>query len=78
LIVIIGKIKFYLVTFKSTKIRKHGGVMQKYFNIVERVGISDKSIEEATENAVLTLPTESVSWFEVAEIRGRVNHENKL
>jgi flavin-binding protein dodecin len=52
--------------------------MQKYFNIVERVGISDKSIEEATENAVLTLPNESVSWFEVAEIRGRVNQEKKL
>ncbi len=52
--------------------------MQKYFNIVERVGVSDKSMEEATENAVLTLPVESVSWFEVAEIRGRVNQDKKL
>jgi len=52
--------------------------MQKYYNLVERVGISEKSIEEATENAVLTLPVETVSWFEVKEIRGRVTQDKKL
>jgi flavin-binding protein dodecin len=52
--------------------------MQKHFNIIEKVGISDKSVEEATENAVLSLPSESVSWFEVSEIRGRINQDNKL
>ena len=52
--------------------------MQKYFNIVERVGVSITSIEEATENAVLSLKDDSVSWFEVAEIRGRITSEKKL
>lgn len=50
--------------------------MQKYFNLIERVGISDKSIEEAIENAILV--DDTVSWFEVLEIRGRLNQEKKL
>jgi flavin-binding protein dodecin len=52
--------------------------MQKHFNIFEKVGISDQSIEEATENAVLSLPDESIGWFEVVEIRGRVNQDKHL
>ncbi|HRV32662.1 MAG TPA: dodecin family protein [Candidatus Paceibacterota bacterium] len=50
--------------------------MQKYFNLVEKVGLSEKSIEEAIENAVLS--ENSVSWFEVVEIRGRVNQDKKI
>ncbi|HEY9187980.1 MAG TPA: dodecin family protein [Ignavibacteria bacterium] len=50
--------------------------MQKYFNLVEKVGLSEKSIEEAIENAVLS--ENSVSWFEVVEIRGRLNQDKKI
>lgn len=53
--------------------------MSKSFEIIQRVGISYESASDAIKNVVMEAHTEQpVSWFEVAEHRGRVTHENKV
>lgn len=53
--------------------------MSKSFEIIERVGISNESISDATSKVVIEAHTEGgVSWFEVSEQRGRVTHEDKI
>jgi len=47
--------------------------MNKTFEIINRVGISNESVSEAIKNAVLEANNEkAVSWFNVLEQRGRV------
>ncbi|MBU0558021.1 MAG: dodecin family protein [Bacteroidetes bacterium] len=49
------------------------------FEIIERVGISTKSLTVAVQNAVNEANKEKkVAWFEVAEQRGRVTNENEI
>ncbi|MEE9431597.1 MAG: dodecin family protein [Melioribacteraceae bacterium] len=53
--------------------------MSKSFEIIERVGISNKSTSEAIESVVLEANKQKqISWFEVLEQRGRVTDENKI
>ena len=53
--------------------------MSKTFEIIERVGISYDSVSDATKKVVMEAHTEGgVAWFEVAEQRGRVTHEDKI
>lgn len=53
--------------------------MSKTYEIIERTGISTESVDDAIRNAVVEANQEKpVSWFEVAEIRGRVNQEGKV
>jgi len=53
--------------------------MTKNFEIIERVGISTKSVSDAIDSAVKEANTEKpVAWFEVNETRGRVNSEGNL
>lgn len=53
--------------------------MSKSFEIIERVGISYESASDAITKVVSEAHAEGgVSWFEVAEHRGRVTHENKI
>lgn len=53
--------------------------MSKSFEIIERVGISNESLSDATSKVVMEAHKESgVSWFEVSEQRGRVTHEDKI
>lgn len=53
--------------------------MSKSFEIIERVGISYESATDAIKKVVMEAHTEGgVSWFEVAEHRGRVTHDDKI
>lgn len=53
--------------------------MAKSFEKITLVGISDKSISDAVDIAVKEASLNYiVSWFEVTEIRGRINAENNL
>jgi flavin-binding protein dodecin len=49
------------------------------FEVVERVGISTESSEQAIKSVVLEANQEKrVGWFEVIEERGRVTDENEV
>ena len=53
--------------------------MSKSFEILTRVGISNKSSSDAIKNAVTEANEEKrVGWFEVLEERGRVTNEGEL
>jgi len=53
--------------------------MSKSFEIIERVGISKVSSNEAIKSAVKEANEESkVGWFEVLEERGRVTQEGEI
>ncbi len=53
--------------------------MNKTFEIVQRVGVSNESISEAIKSAVMEAHSEKpVSWFNVLEQRGRVNEKNVI
>ncbi|MFQ5775283.1 MAG: dodecin [Kiloniellaceae bacterium] len=45
------------------------------YSVTELVGSSDSSIEDAIENAIETASgtLRNLDWFEVREIRGRIN-----
>ncbi len=48
----------------------------KVYSVSELVGSSDKSIEDAIENAVSTasVTLRHLDWFEVIEIRGHIEN----
>lgn len=49
------------------------------FEVVERVGISTESTEQAIKSVVLEANQEKrVGWFEVIEERGRVTDKNEV
>lgn len=53
--------------------------MNKSFEIINRVGISNESISDAVKNALIDAKnTGGVSWFEVIEQRGRVTDNDKI
>lgn len=53
--------------------------MPKSFEKITLVGISEKSISDAVEVAVKEASSNAtVSWFEVDEIRGRLNSSGNL
>lgn len=51
--------------------------MSKVFKMVELVGTSTKSMEDATQNALekASKTIRNMSWFEVLEIRGGISKE---
>ncbi len=51
--------------------------MSKVFKMVELVGTSTKSMEDATKNALekASKTIRNMSWFEVLEIRGGISKE---
>jgi flavin-binding protein dodecin len=49
----------------------------KEFEIIEKVGISDKSYSDAVKNALKNVKKQ-VHWFEVIDIRGRMTKENTI
>jgi flavin-binding protein dodecin len=53
--------------------------MAKSFNIIEKVGASTKCYCEAIEEIVAEVSKkEKISWFEVKEMRGRVDEKGKI
>jgi dodecin len=46
----------------------------KTFKLVELVGVSDQSIQQAVRNAVkrASVSLKGLSWFEVTQIRGQI------
>ncbi len=53
--------------------------MTKSFDIIERVGISNKSNSDAISSVVMEAHKEKpISWFEVVEHRGRVTQNNEI
>jgi flavin-binding protein dodecin len=53
--------------------------MAKSFGIIEKVGVSTKCYCEAIEEIVTEVSKKhKISWFEVAEMRGRVDDKGKL
>lgn len=48
----------------------------KVYSVTELVGSSDKSIEDAIQNAVNTasVTLRNLDWFEVIEIRGHIEN----
>ena len=53
--------------------------MNKSFEIINRVGISNQSISDAVKNALDEAKNDGgVSWFEVVEQRGRVTNDDKI
>ena len=58
----------------------HNGVnMSKTFEVIERVGVSTTSIEDAIKDVVLEAQEEKkIGWFEVVEQRGRITSEGKI
>ena len=51
--------------------------MSKVFKMVELIGTSTKSMEDATKNALekASKTIRNMSWFEVLEIRGGISKE---
>ena len=49
----------------------------KEFEIIEKVGISDKSYSDAVKQALKTVKKQ-VHWFEVIDIRGRMTKEKNI
>ena len=51
--------------------------MSKVYKMVELVGTSSKSMEDATKNALerASKTIRNMSWFEVLEIRGGISKE---
>ena len=49
----------------------------KVYKKIELVGISDRSVEDAIENAIeqASRTVKGMSWFEVVEIRGAVKDD---
>jgi len=46
----------------------------KEYEIIEKVGISNKNYSDAVNNAIKNVQKDKdVFWFEVVEFRGRVN-----
>ncbi len=47
---------------------------EKTFKLVELVGVSDQSIQQAVRNAVkrASVSLKGLSWFEVTQIRGQI------
>jgi dodecin len=46
----------------------------KTFKLVELVGVSDQSIQQAVRNAVkrASVSLKGLSWFEVTQVRGQI------
>jgi dodecin len=46
----------------------------KTFKLVELVGVSDESIQQAVRNAVkrASVSLKGLSWFEVTQVRGQI------
>lgn len=49
----------------------------KGFNIIEKVGISNKSYSDAVQQVMKNF-NKQVQWFEVIEQRGRVTEDQKI
>lgn len=50
-----------------------------YFEIVTKVGTSNESIEDAIKSLIEDVQKDyNVSWFEVAEQRGRITPDKKI
>ena len=49
----------------------------KEFEIIEKVGISDKSYSDAVKQALKTMKKQ-VHWFEVIDIRGRITKDKNI
>ncbi len=49
--------------------------MERTYKLIELVGVSEKNYEEAIKNAVAkaTETLFGLSWFEVVELRGRID-----
>ena len=54
--------------------------MSKTFKIIEVVGTSEKSYEDAIGNAVqqAAKTIKAISWFEVVQMRGAVNNNEVI
>lgn len=50
----------------------------KSFTLIEKVGISKTSYEEAIANIVKTITDKQIGWYEVTELRGRVSEDGQL
>lgn len=52
---------------------------EKTYKIVDVVGVSDQSIQQAVRNAIkkATETLRNVDWFEVGDIRGLVNKQGE-
>jgi flavin-binding protein dodecin len=49
----------------------------KQFEIIEKVGISDKNYSEAVKNALKGMD-KKIYWFEVIEQRGRLTKDDDI
>ncbi len=54
--------------------------MDRTYKLIELVGISEKSYEEAIQNAVkkASQTLHGLSWFEVVELRGSISDKQVL
>ena len=53
--------------------------MSKTFEVIERVGISTVSIEDAVKEVIHEAQEEKkIGWFEIIEQRGRVTSDGKI
>lgn len=52
--------------------------MERTYKLIELVGISEKTYEEAIQNAVkkASQTLKGLSWFEVVEMRGHIVDDN--
>lgn len=50
--------------------------MDRTYKIIELVGASDKSYEDAIQNAIIKAAEslKALSWFEVVQMRGAINN----
>ncbi len=54
--------------------------MSKTFKMIRLVGVSDKSYEQAIENAIIDAgeTVRNLNWFQVVEQRGGIGDNNKV
>lgn len=52
--------------------------MERTYKLIELVGISEKSYEEAIQNAIkkASQTLKGLSWFEVVELRGAIANDH--
>jgi flavin-binding protein dodecin len=57
----------------------NGGIKLAEFRIIERVGISNKSISDAVKNAITSVKTDGdIHFFKIIEQRGKVINNNDI
>jgi dodecin len=68
-----------VVVEKSTTLCRRTTMPEKTYKIIDIVGVSDDSVQQAVRNALkkASQTVRNIDWFEVTEIRGLVHNNSE-